>query len=195
MNIETRMAAEGYTFKLLMDAIVAASKSKAMKYELPLFSNGTTEYLADSISSSEEYRGGYMYRYDYVVATPPTQFQHRVHYVNNYDHSDPETFFEYNLTALAAMPVGGTVKLCIEHPNNSGGIDSTTWEKLPEGGWRNTARVDDMVQTDKELAICGMRLWLYEGIREDVAKALGVNTSTTFHKAFDEMVIELESQN
>lgn len=31
MNIETRMAAEGYTFKLLMDAIVAASKSKTMK--------------------------------------------------------------------------------------------------------------------------------------------------------------------
>ena len=126
--------------------------------------------------TATRYCGGYMYR---GCDVSPGQFQEWRHS----RHGDSE---EADVVGAAGWvrtaPIGAEVSVEIDFGN---GKSAETFRRL-KNGW---GRVHTWDESDVERAEDGP--WLYAGIRADVARAVGVEPSSTFHAMFDLAVEQL----
>ena len=124
-----------------------------------------------------EYRGGYIYggwsviRNDIMPAADIVETRW-----SKSPTAEPTTPFEEWEQAVKAAPIGAVLELkcSLEFTNHYWLV------KIAHNEWERTK-----YDSRREKWALDRGVTLYEGIREDVARELGVDTSNTFHQCFD----------
>lgn len=191
-TLSRRMAAQGLTISRLCAAIneVSEAAKAALDRASFGFSEGhqdprTNEEMSCDISALEGYSGGYMYGGGYATVIggdPYTRFNHRTHWVRDYDRRDPAVFVDGNLAILKSLPEGTTL-----HIGYSG--QESSWEEweLRQGVWVHTSSYSEMEARWQEENL-QRQVYLFSGIRAAVAEKLEVEADYGFHQAFDEAI-------
>ena len=186
VSIETltrRANAEGLTLGKVVSALTRLereAREKAVKAAQEGWHGA--ESVEDGIVvgrlTSTRYCGGYMYRGHDV--TPGGFQEHRWSRPGDSSDADPEGATEW----VRSAPVGTEVTVKVDFGN---GKSLEVFRKLAEG-W---ATVHTWDESDVREAENGP--YLYQGIRADVARAVGCGESAVFHSIFDLAVENLSS--
>jgi hypothetical protein len=182
-TIVRRANAEGLTLSAVMSALTRLereAREKAVKVAQEGWHGA--ESVEDGIVvgrlTSTRYCGGYMYRGHDVT---PGQFQeHRWSRPGDSSDADPEGATEW----VRSAPLGAEVTVKVDFGN---GTSLEVFRKLSEG-W---ATVHTWDESEVRWAEDGP--YLYQGIRADVARAVGCGESAVFHSVFDLAVENLSS--
>ena len=177
----SRASAEGYTLSMVKNSLVRheqAARQKAVRAAQEGW-HGCEMVEPDVVVGSltaTRYCGGYMY-WGHDVC--PRQFQEQ-RWSHPGDSSDADGAGAANWVRTA--PVGAEVSVKIDFGN---GRAAEVFRRL-KTGW---ALVHTWDESEVERAEDGP--FLYVGIRADVARAIGVEPSSTFHAMFDLAVEQL----
>jgi len=190
-----RAAAQGLSLAALTAAIVKVSEAAKAALDRTSFgfSEGhrdpiTNEEMATAISNLVGYSGGYMYGGGYAsVIGGEVRFNHRTHWVRDYDSRDPATFVAGNLAILKTLEEGTTLRL-----GNSAQESSYEDWVLQEGVWGHTSSYSEQEARWAEQNL-NRSVYLFSGIRAAVASELKVEADYGFHKLFDEAVCLLDN--
>lgn len=174
------LAAEGVTIEAIKAAIRKDGESR--RTHGVSYPNTTicAADLARSIVSSPEYRGGYMYGGATVTLDGQDMREfHPCHWVKDYDHQEypPEPC----QAVLDAAPEGAVLVF-----DWNWGDNSTLDHYRKRGGqWVNEYSWSASEQAWEESQIAQFGCLLTPGVRERVARALGMECRSLFNAAFD----------
>lgn len=180
MHYNRRVAAEGLSIVALMRAIKAASEAaKTGGVDTPLTQHTSSE-LADDIIGSTSYGGGYMYSGDiWSLDGRSLVLMYTRHFVREYDLEQYPKLPVQQL--LDEAPVGATLL----YEGRRAEYSEFIYVKAHGGAWVLKRSFSEMQREWEE------GLYLFPGIRAEVASALNVGVSSTFNEAFDEAVVRL----
>ena len=134
-----------------------------------------------------EYRGGYHYGGAIITLDGCDMGDyHPTHWVRDHDHREYPV--EECQKALDEASVGAL--LVIEW--NFGDQSYIEHYQKTEAGWLNTQYWSASAQSWEEYQIEHFGCLLTEGVRERVARAVGMQARSVFHAAFDAALAELE---
>jgi hypothetical protein len=190
-----RAAAQGLNMAAMQAAIVKVSEAAKAALDCNSFgfSEGhldprTNEEMAVTISSLIGYGGGYMYSGGYAsVIGGEVRFNHRTHWVRDYDRRDPKVFEDGNLAILKTLTEGTTLRIGYNGQESS----YEEWV-LKEGVWVHTISHSEMEARWEEEHL-NRQVYLFSGIRAAVAAELKVEADYGFHGLFDEAVVLLDN--
>ena len=174
-TIVRRANAEGLTLSAVMSALTSLereAREKAVKVAQEGW-HGCEVVDADTVVrrlTSTRYLGGYMY--EGSVVTPGGFQEHRWNRPGDSSDADVEGASEWVRTA----PIGAEVTVKVNFGN---GKSLEVLRKFSQG-W---ALVHTWDESDVREAEDGP--YLYQGIRADVARAVGCGESAVFHSVFD----------
>ena len=132
-----------------------------------------------------EYRGGYIYggwsviRNDIIPAADIVETRW-----SKSPTAEPTTPFGEWAAAVKAAPIGAVLELkcSLEF------VSEYLLTKVAPNEWERTKYCGEFAQREEDMGVT-----LYEGIRQQVADELGVDTSNTFHQCFDRAVESLRN--
>lgn len=182
-NINTALAAEGVTIEAIKAAIRKDGEARRTHgVSHPNTSHAAAD-LARSIVSSPEYRGGYMYGGATVTLDGADMRQfHPLHWVKEHDHGEYPV--EPCQRFLDAAPEGAVLVFdwnwgegsTLDHYRKRGDV----W--VHEKSWSASE------QAWEESQIAQFGFLLTPGVRERVARAIGMECRSIFNAAFDAVV-------
>lgn len=187
MDINTALAAEGVTIAQIKAAIRRDGEAHRTHGVSHPNSTHTATELAASIVTAPEYRGGYMYGGATVTLDGADMRQfHPCHWVKDYDHE------EYPLgpcqEVLDAAPIGAVL---VFDWNWGDGSTLDCYRKRGDGQWVIYRSWSACEQAWEEQSLAQFGCLFTLGIRERVARSVGMECRSLFNAAFDMAVQEL----
>ena len=176
-------AAEGINLDQLKTTLLSISKEAAENVgDYHPNDLWTKDKLSREIGSCTQTRGGYMYSSStWTVEDGRDPFQYTLEWTKGpglYHNVDENA--AVNKGVLEDLPVGA--KVMHSHQGNDDTVD--TYVKQADGSWLHNYQYCG--QTKRWAT--ESQIYLYPGIRQQVADRLSVPLSSTFHKCFDACV-------
>ena len=190
-QLNTALAAEGITLAAIKDAIKTDGekhRTHGVSYPKEVC---TAAELARSIVNSPAYAGGYSYGGATIALDWYGSMRefHPLHWVKDYDHDEYPV--EPCLAVLDAAPESAVLVFDWDWGDRS---TLDRYRKQADGQWVTERSWSASEQAWEEQSFARFGCLLTPGIRERVARAVGMECRSLFNAAFDAAVIELEQK-